>query len=222
MYKKIKYSVEKHNFVKLLKNLYNIETLEMLHESLTSNFFIPDGIKGLGLDTSSIFHRKFYDKLDFGWEEISSLYTKFILEVISPLFPQEDKLIYQAFPTYRIQYPNNKAITTIHTDSDIAHQHPSGEINFIIPLTQMRESSAPWVESFPGIGDYSPMEGSPGDLFMWDGNRCSHFNKANQTGKTRISFDFRVIPNKFYNPNYEASSVTKGKRFIIGEYYACL
>ena len=86
MYKKIKYSVEKHNFVKLLKNLYNIETLEMLHESLTSNFFIPDGIKGLGLDTSSIFHRKFYDKLDFGWEEISSLYTKFIFHSISYAF----------------------------------------------------------------------------------------------------------------------------------------
>ena len=222
MYKKIQYPVEVYNFTNLLKDLYGVESLELLHESLTSEYSIPDGIDGLGYDTASVFHRRLYDKLGSGWEEIESLYKKFILEVVKPLFPQEDKLIYQAFPSYRIQYPDNKAITTVHTDSDKDHQHPTGEINFIIPLTEMRDSSAPWVESFPGAGDHSPMEGCPKDLFMWYGNKCSHFNKTNKTGKTRISFDFRVMPSKFYDPTHEACSVTKGKRFVIGEYYACL
>ena len=222
MYKKIQYSVEEYDFISLLKGLYEVDSLAALHKNLTSEYCLPDDIAGLGRDTTSVFHHKFYDKLDSGWEEIESLYKKFILEVVRPLFPREDKLIYQAFPSYRIQYPNSKAITTIHTDSDENHQHPSGEINFIIPLTEMKGSSAPWVESFPGSGDHSPMEGHPEDLFMWDGNRCSHFNKINETGKTRISFDFRVLPSKFYDPAYKACSATKGKRFVIGEYYACL
>ena len=218
----MQYSVEAYNFINLLKDLYGVESLELLHEGLVSEYLVPDGVNGVGKCTHSVFHRKLYDKLDSGWEEIESLYKKFILEVVKPLFPQEDKLIYQAFPSYRIQYPNNKAVTTVHTDSDENHQHPWGEINFIIPLTEMRDSSAPWVESFPGVGDHSPMEGRPQDLFIWDGNKCSHFNKANKTGKTRISFDFRVIPSKFYDPTYEACSATKGKRFVIGEYYARL
>ena len=32
--------------------------------------------------------------------------------------------------------------------------------------------------------------------------------------------DFRVIPNKFYNENYELNSATTGKKFIIGDYYS--
>jgi len=69
------------------------------------------------------------------------------------------------------------------------------------------------------MSDFSPMEGVNGDLFMWDGNRCAHFNKHNDTGQTRVSFDFRVLPAKFYNPEYSKTTATTKKKFLIGEYY---
>jgi hypothetical protein len=55
---------------------------------------------------------------------------------------------------------------------------------------------------------------------MWDGNRCRHGNKKNDTGVTRISFDFRVLPRMHYNDEHTSITSTTGKRFIIGEYYS--
>jgi len=112
-------------------------------------------------------------------------------------------------------------IKNLFLNSDKNHQHPVGEINFTIPLTKMYDTNAIWVESFPAMCDYNPMEGENGDLFMWDGNRCAHYNKFNTTGYTRISFDFRILPNKFYDPNYSKTTATTGKKFLIGHYYSC-
>ena len=30
-------------------------------------------------------------------------------------------------------------------------------------------------------------------------NKCSHYNEVNKTGKTRVSFDFRIIPCRKYD-----------------------
>ena len=75
----IKYNLEKYNFVKLIEDLYE-HKLDDLHTILTEKFDIPDGVAGLGKDTHSNLHRKFYSKLNSGWVEIQNLYEKFIKE----------------------------------------------------------------------------------------------------------------------------------------------
>jgi hypothetical protein len=45
-----------------------------------------------------------------------------------------------------------------------------------------------------------------------------HGNKINTTKKTRVSFDFRVIPKSEYRPSSH-NSVNTGLKFKIGEYY---
>jgi len=80
MYKKIQYEIEQYNFQKIIKDLYKIENLGLLHERLERSYLIPDDIDGLGNDTTSIFHKRLYDKLDDGWDEIEDLYKKFVLE----------------------------------------------------------------------------------------------------------------------------------------------
>ena len=44
---------------------------------------------------------------------------------------------------------------------------------------------------------------------MFNGGECIHGNKTNNTGKTRVSFDFRILPLENYNPDYKARTRTK-------------
>ena len=71
-----------------------------------------DGLDGLGKDTDSEFHLLFYNKIREGWKEFEVLYESFILEAVIPKITLETN-IYQTYPSYRIQYPSSKAITTL-------------------------------------------------------------------------------------------------------------
>ena len=48
-----------------------------------------------------------------------------------------------------------------------------------------------------------------------------HGNKLNSEKKTRVSFDFRIIPSsKWKDDKYkDFSSISKKKKFVIGDYY---
>ena len=142
--------------------------------------------------------------------------AKLIKNEISLYFKED--FIYQSFPTFRIHIPNYKAIHQWHYDSDPIHKHPPWEINVQVPLTKMIKTQATWIESVPGLEDFSPMEMNYGEYVFFDGNRCKHGNKVNEEDRTRVSFDFRVMPLSKYT-GQSKSSVTSQKRFIIGEYY---
>lgn len=213
----IKYNLDTFNFVKLVEDIYHTK-LEDTHELLISSYNIPDGVNGLGKDTHSHLHKIFYDKLNSGWVEIKDLYEKFIDEVVS-VYLGDDLFLYQSFPTFRIHYVGNRAITTWHKDSDENHRHPDGEINFWLPLTKTFGTNTMWVETKPGMKDYHPIETDPGYMLVFDGNKCSHGNKVNIENKTRVSLDFRILPLKNYNPKYPYKTATKGMKYIIGDYY---
>ena len=218
---KFTYDIQKYDFLKLFQDLYGVSDLCNLHFDLKKEYKVLDGLSGLGKDTDSEFHMLFYDKIRKGWEEFDCLYKSFISEVVLPKIPHKTS-IYQTYPSYRIQYPSSKAITTLHCDSDENHKHPLGEINILVPITTMKDSSAVWAESFPNKNDFNPMNCQYGEFYIWNGNTCRHFNKPNKTGKTRISMDFRVLPNKFYSGDYKKTSATSNKKFIIGDYYSDL
>ena len=111
-------------------------------------------------------------------------------------------------------------------DSDKDHKHPKGEINCLLPITSMRGSNSVWRESSPFKGDFKPFELEEGEMIYWNGNECHHGNKVNKTCHTRVSFDFRVMPNEFYLKNIvnvkedkRKISATRGTKFMIGSYY---
>ena len=56
-------------------------------------------------------------------------------------------------------------------------------------------------------------------MLVFDGVNLAHGNKLNETGKTRVSFDFRVIARSQYRPRHDAQSVNTGARFEIGGYF---
>ncbi|MHA2109036.1 MAG: hypothetical protein ACW99R_15135 [Candidatus Hodarchaeales archaeon] len=210
-----------NNFYALISNLFKVDDLSALHK-FEPNYAASDGVDGLGNDTHSFYHNLFYTALNNNWESFIDEYKRFIRANVLPKFPNEKSLIYQSLPSFRIQYPNAKAVTTIHCDSDKNHKHPLGELNILVPVTEMIDSSTIWVESLPNLGDFFPVNLRPDDWILWNGNRCRHFNKVNKSEKTRISLDFRILPRVCYDPDYSRQTATTKKKFVIGEYYSVM
>ena len=210
-----KYDIQKYNFKEIIENYFNISELSLIHKERSE--LLPKQKLDFFSESKTKFHEIFYSKLRGGWDEIVLSYENFIKNEISPMF--DSQIIYQSFPTVRFHLPNDQAIHYWHYDSDKDHMHPEWEINFQIALTDMYDTQATWVESTPGLKDFSPMEMKYGEYYVFNGNKCTHGNKVNITDKTRVSFDFRIMPYNRYIENNKTSSATKGKKFIIGDYY---
>lgn len=186
--------------------------LQHLHLKLDSSY---QALFEIGKDSSTNLHQSFYDKYRSGWPELETIYEKFIKEFVSKEFDED--FLYQSFPTVRFHIPGNVAVGRFHTDAEFGH--PEGEINFIIPLTDSSDTASIWVESEPGKNDFEPIRLRIGTLIMFDGNHLTHGNKVNETGSTRVSMDFRILPLSKYDEHNSKESITTKTKYIEGQYY---
>tara|TARA_B100001778_G_C18590422_1_gene632030 strand:- start:344 stop:2326 length:1983 start_codon:yes stop_codon:yes gene_type:complete len=212
--KKLDYNPDDYKFIKLVSDLFETE-LSNLHEKAENTYEL---FTTIGKDSNTEFHNKFYAHLNNNWQEIKDEYSKFIKEVILPFLDLEEALV-QKFPSFRVQLPNNLAVVVNHYDSDSLHQHPSGEINFIYALTNMYDTNSVFVEKMPLIDEYEQITLNAGETICFNGNKCKHHNKINETGKTRVSWDFRVLPLNYYKENNGGTSASTNKKYIEGSYY---
>ena len=211
----LNFDEKKYDLSLLVEELFSTELSE-IHKTANRNYEIP---KELGKDTHTEFHKKFYNKLDSGWEEFQMKYNSLIKEVILPYLGLEEAMV-QRFPNLRVQLPNNLAVIIKHYDSDENHKHPFGEINFIYALTDMFDTNTVLVETLPRSERFQRINLKKSQCISFNGNLCSHYNEINKTGKTRVSFDFRVLPLNYYSENYEKLSVTKNIKYREGGYYS--
>lgn len=198
----------RYDFVSLVTGLFNVRRLEDLYEEHKELFKV-------GADSCTSFHDKFYDKYHAGWPEMEQLYHRFISEVVTLLW--KPPFLYQKFPTFRVHLQGNLAVGAFHNDAQFGH--PAGEMNYIIPLTDSDGTASVWVESTPGLEDFEPMELRVGKLIEFNGNKLTHGNKVNGTGKTRVSMDFRILRLIHYYPESNTVSLTQKTKFREGEYY---
>ena len=212
--KVVNYDKKKYNFYELTKQIFDYE-LDILHEIKDKDYPL---FTELGKDTHTCFHKTFYNHIDNIDNKLKIAYKLFIKEVIFPYLELQEGL-YQVFPTFRIMLPNNVAVVKKHYDSDIDHLHPKGEINFVIALTDMDDTNSIWHESYPRLCDFKAINLKAGDVYCFCGNLCEHYNKINKTGKTRISMDFRILPQYCVTEINHIKSVTTGKKFSSGGYY---
>ena len=180
--------------------------LPNLHTQLDKPF---DRFK-VGADSITPFHKAFYDKYRAGWPEMEKAY----LDLVKSL--GFDRPLYQSFPTFRVHLPGNVAVGDYHTDFE--YNHPEGELNYVLALTDMFDTNSIFIESAPGRGDFSPMKLKKGELMFFNGNKLRHGNELNQTGVTRVSIDFRILPREKYEESDRMSKTTNTK-FKIGGYY---
>ena len=224
------YDIDEYPFEKLVLEFFEVENLENLLDLLTkedqarinSELFTNDN------DAHTELHRRFYKKLNSTWPEFLNVYRSFVKNFIAPIL-NTDEIIFQSTPSFRIQFPDNIAVGGNagddvgeygwHRDSDPGYNHPVTEKNFIIPLTNSRETATVYIETFPDSRDYQPATMNVGEVFNFNGALCKHGNKKNITGKCRLSFDFRVVLPEDYDENYSKNSKLSTKKFIIGGYY---
>lgn len=142
------------------------------------------------------------------------LYRAFVEEVIRPLFGEA--ILYQNIPNFRVAFTENLAVGEFHRDRDYGHS--SAEVNFIVPFTRAYETSATWIESEDGKGDFRPYNLAKGEVLVFPGANLRHGNHPNRTGKNRMSMDFRVLRMSDYAPT-DKKTVNSGIPFKIGGYW---
>ena len=238
-----KFSKDEYPFERLTKNCYikyfNTQVeLENIHHLLKSNLinyqdkeYFNEITKFGKTDRKSVFNSIFYNYYDNN-DEFKNLYIKFIKDFIKPIFfPHENYLVVQKTPNIRQHLPgtttigklpsdHNSDFIGIHKDGDFGHSKE--EYNFILPVTKMFETNSIYFEEYPNskidYEKYLNVNQDIGELGCYYFNQCYHYNKINITGKTRVSFDFRIIPFSKYFETNNLSETSKSK-LIIGDYF---
>ena len=147
-------------------------------------------------------------------DPFQAIYRRFVASLLGDEAPA---YLYQAIPSFRVHLPDNVATGNFHKDSDFGH--PLEEVNFLVPLTPMAGSNSVWIESEPGARDMMPVTLSVGQYIRFHGAALLHGSHPNQTGRTRVSFDFRILPKAAYRDTGKRT-VNKGVALKLGEYYA--
>jgi hypothetical protein len=188
----------------------------ILHVPLLADLHVADpGPAEPVSDQDSSSHAMFYAA--FATSRFRTLYRRFLAGEVLPLFGAD--LCVQKVPTFRVARPGGQAVSRWHTDAEFAHQLET--VNFWVPLTRAQGTATVWTESEPGKGDYAPVDLDPGSYLEFSATRLRHGNKPNTTGRTRVSFDFRVIPLADY-ADTGSVTVSAGRALRLGDYYMLL
>ena len=210
-WKYFNYDTGIYNFRPLIENMLGRSDLENLHDSVD----YPE-LFTMKTEQSTKYHKEFYRQVR--GSEFLKVYNQFIKNVIKPHFGG-DKIVFQKIPTIRTQFLNNISVGKWHRDKD--YSHSTDEINFFIGITDSINTNAVWAESGPDKADYNPLNAKYGEYIMWDGANCTHGNKENVEGFTRVSFDFRAMANSNYKKfeRQGKESIYAKVKMIIGDYY---
>lgn len=206
------FNTGKYPFDQYFKKLYDIDSLENIH-TLHNSSVVFD----MQNNSDTELHKVFYSDIKKENSYFANLYDEFLNSCVKEFMGFD--FIYQKLPTLRLHFDNNWATPEFHVDTQDGYYHPPGEINFIVPMTNCYGNNSVWIESEPQKGDYHPVKMNYGNLLSFSGGTHRHGNKINDTGKSRISFDFRILPLSKYNPEYSRTSATKSTKFIVGGYY---
>lgn len=198
------YDTSGYDFQQVLCKIFEVDKLENLGVDSDVD------ILSRGTDQSTEFHRRFYEHFN----EIRPDYLKLIRDIIAPQF--DERFCYQQVPTFRVHLPGNVAVGEFHTDGD--YNHSPGEVNFWVPFTEVFGSNSVYIESELGSGEYRSFALGYGEILTFDAVQWEHGNKLNITGQTRVSFDFRIIPENAYDPR-GLETVHSGMLLEVGDYF---
>lgn len=192
-----KFDINKHPFLEYFINLFHEKDLENLHLKSKDYLEVKDVLKlGYLNDKDTDLHKIFYKDIKSN-DLFKNLYCNFVKDVFQYFYPDEEIYIFQSFPSIRIQYMESVVIPP-HYDSDHLSNHPVGEKNFLIPITKMKDTNSIYIESEPEKKNFKSIELDYGEIFYFNGNKCTHYNEQNKENKLRISLDFRIILLKDY------------------------
>ncbi|KAG7359739.1 hypothetical protein IV203_034837 [Nitzschia inconspicua] len=147
------------------------------------------------------------------------LFDKFVAEAVLPYV--KSRLVscgalekdatctfyYQRPPTLRLQPGPGWAKVKPHNDAEYGHQN--GELNIWLPLTDRVLTGVDlWSESSFQANDYHPIAANVGEAIAWHGSSRRHYVNANASPHTRVSFDFRIGVQGYFDPRWEMQGTT--------------
>lgn len=211
---KYSYNTSQYPFADIVSSIFKIQDLSLIHESVESLSTIPEDPSQ---DQKTSYHKIFYAAYEDRTNTFLKLYRDFIQHLRAKHFAGKS-IVYQSRPTFRVHAPENIAVAKWHKDK--AYNHSHNEINIYLPITRAFDTNTIWAESEEDRGDYAPMNAEYGEYFIWNGANLLHGNKKNETGKSRVSLDFRfILPENF---QYSGTSVTHGVEMSLGKYWKLL
>ncbi len=230
-HKTYSFNIKQHQFIQYFIDLFNEEQLSMLHlKSKDYNYLKNKLDMGVLNEIDTDLHNTFYTDIKTN-QTFKRLYYNFIKDIYNNFFPDERYMIFQTFPSIRFQFMKSLVVPP-HKDSDELSNHPIGEKNFLIPITEMINTNSIYIESKPDKKDFKSINLNPGDLYYFNGNMCTHYNEKNNEDKLRISLDFRVMLYKDYMNYLDTADIKKTNPrdiqrnrdptlMLIGNYYQC-
>lgn len=198
------YDVHQFPFRQIMTSHLGVGPLELVH----THFGAP--VITAANDQETPLHRAMYRV----GEAFQDVYRAFVRDWVVPLFGES--VVFQTVPSFRYQPPNSVAVGRWHRDTDFGHG--PAETNIWVPLTSTARSSAVWIESAPGARDYAPALVPLGSAMVFNAAALEHGNVVNVSGKTRVSFEFRVIRESCYEGRPQVS-VKRRKAFRVGDYF---
>ena len=147
----------------------------------------------------------------------------FLEDKIKPRFGEE--IVYQKIPTFRVHLPGNVSVGEFHKDKhyrNVEWAEKVKETNYYVPLTKAYGTNTIWAETEEDLGDFREIRADYGEYVEWSATKLTHGNKQNITKKTRVSFDFRVIPKSRYIEIEDNLTINTKIPFGIGGYYEVL
>lgn len=238
----LRYDTARYPFRELVAEILGVEpkVLPQLHRALEGPCWPPQPCPGAAepqpspgaqpqraRHRASEFNRRWHQaKGSQALDRFQALLGRFVSEVVAPQMqerapaPAEEQpgaaVAYQRRVTFRVQEPADRAMGCLHSDAE--YGHPPAEVNWWLPVTRVWGANTLHIESEPGKGDFEPAELDYGQVLRFYGNRCQHYTVANTTGSCRVSFDFRVLPLLYHDPQWRDPR-GQACTFEVGPYY---
>ena len=94
-----------------------------------------------------------------------------------------------------------------HNDAEYGHQN--GELNMWVPLTDRSLTGVDlWSERTFEEGEYHPIAAKVGEVISWHGSSRKHYVPHNSSVNTRVSLDFRIGVEGYFDPFWEMQGTT--------------
>lgn len=186
-----------------MSSVFEYDTKRWNLRAIVSDFFGTDDLENLHLDPrwnpheagltlpSNVVTRNSWD--------VSKTLRGAVIERSAPLLKS---LVYDLVANFvgeirscqevammRVNFHGSRAILRFHKDQEYG-QKPN-TINVWVPVTSVYGSNSMYVESYPGLSDFTPIELECGQALMFYGTDLLHGTLDNVSGGTRISYDFR-------------------------------
>ena len=202
-------------FNKFIKEKFNSNKINSIHNEAS-----PDKKLVHGTDQATIIHKEIYKDFDKEYDSyLIYFYRKLAFATIEYLrdLYNISKWAVQRYPSLRIQFPENISVFEFHRDSD--YNHPLGEINHFLAITDCNESSALHIEKNLGWDNFSPLNLMAGESAILNTSIYKHGDISNKTDFTRFSIDFRSIPLQVLEKQESKNTVTAQRKLDINDYF---